>query len=179
MKAERVYHVERDQLVSPRRILNTTAGARIEKQGQAAGQEGERQEKEGERQEKEGERQENHNAPSHASLPRAVLAVGGTLGEGQGKHDALNTDVLPRAVLSVGESSGGTEERKEQRLAGEEQVVDQHPEKGLISGSSKDGLGEEMATKDMDEGRIEEGEEARAPKRLPAPVFVSKAEGRT
>ena len=31
MKAERVYHVERDQLVSPRRILDTTAGAGIEK----------------------------------------------------------------------------------------------------------------------------------------------------
>ena len=61
-------------------------------------------------------------------------------------------------------------------MADEEQVVDQHPEKGLISGSSKDGLGEEMATKDMDEGRIEEGEEARVPKRLPAPMYVSKVE---
>ena len=52
MKAEHAYHVGRDQLVSPKRIRNTTTGERIEKRGQAAGQEGERQEKEGERQEK-------------------------------------------------------------------------------------------------------------------------------
>ena len=110
MKAEHAYHVERDQLVSPRRILNTTTGARIEKQGQAAGQEGDKskvEKQEGERQEKEGERQENHSAPSIAPLPRAVLAVGGTLGVGkrQGKRGASNNDTLPRAVLSVGESS--------------------------------------------------------------------------
>ena len=156
MKAEHAYHVGRDQLVSPKQILYTKVSAGIEKQGQAAGPEGEKQEDKEKKQEG-GERRKEQK-------------------ENQGKHDASNTESLPRAVLSVGESSGGTGERKEQRLAGEEQVVDQHPEKGLISGSSKDGLGEDMATEDIEEGRIEEGEEARAPKRLPAPTFVSKAE---
>ena len=108
----------------------------------------------------------------------------GTLevGKGQGKHGALNTDVLPRATLSVGESPCGTkdlcviEEGEEQGLAGKPEGADQHPDKGLISGSSKDGLSMEMATEDSDEGRVEEGEEARMPKSLPVPTYVSKVE---
>ena len=83
--------------------------------------------------------------------------------------------VLPRAVQSVGEELWTIEEGEEQRLA-EEEVKDQHPDKGLISGSSKDGLSMDVATESHDEGRDEEGEEARTPRRLPAPQYVSKAE---
>ena len=52
----------------------------------------------------------------------------------------------------------------------------QHPDKGWVSGSSKDGLSHEVAMEeDSEEGRAEEGEEARTPA-LPTPVYVSKAE---
>ena len=82
--------------------------------------------------------------------------------------------MLPRAVLSVGESLRETLEMDEKE-DDEKEPVDQHPEQGLIPGSSVDGLSQEMATKD-DEGRQEEGEEARTPKALPAPKYVSKVE---
>ena len=55
--------------------------------------------------------------------------------------------------------------------------VDQHPDKGLVSGSSKDGLSHEVAMEEeKEEGRADEGEEAIIPKTLPTPVYVSKAE---
>ena len=66
---------------------------------------------------------------------------------------------------------------EEQRDEAEKEIVDQHPDKGLVSGSSADGLSQDMATGDIEkDGRIEEGEEARTPRRLPAPVYVSKVE---
>ena len=59
----------------------------------------------------------------------------------------------------------------------ETEPVDQHPDKGLVSGSSKDGLNHVVAMEeDGEEGRAEEGEEARTPKTLSTPVYVSKAE---
>ena len=69
-------------------------------------------------------------------------------------------------------------EIEEQRVVEEErEVEDRHPDKGLISGSSKDGLGQEQATEEeMTHGRPEEGEEGRAPRKIPAPVYMPKTE---
>ena len=59
----------------------------------------------------------------------------------------------------------------------EAEPIDQHPDKGLVSGSSGDGLSHEVAMEEeLEEGRPEEGEEARTPNTLPTPVYVSKAE---
>ena len=83
--------------------------------------------------------------------------------------NALGGDLLEAEEMEV--------EIEKQRVVEEEEVVDRHPDKGLISGSSKDGLGREEATEvEMGQGRPEEGEEGRAPKKIPAPVYVSKTE---
>ena len=59
----------------------------------------------------------------------------------------------------------------------DEEPIDQHPDKGLISGSSKDGLSHGKAAEEGEEqGRPGEGEEGRAPRTVPAPVYVTKAE---
>ena len=55
-------------------------------------------------------------------------------------------------------------EEEVQREAGTEEVEDRHPDKGLVPGSSKDGLGHEVVT------------EARDPVRLSAPFYGSKGE---
>ena len=94
----------------------------------------------------------------------------------QESHGDLLAAPLPGAVFTVGKELCAVEEEKEQERVEEEEIPDQHPDKGLIAGSSADGLSHEMATESMDDGRVEEGEEARTPKALPAPVYVSKVE---
>ena len=155
MKAEPGSHEGHDALISPRLILATGEDAR----GEGPGQEGRVAEKKKETQTEKGERKAEDRD-----------------GEGvkQVARNASNTDVLPRAVLSVGESLRETLE-VEGKEDEEREPVDQHPEQGLIPGSSVDGLSQDMATRD-DGGRREEGEEARVPKTLPAPKYVSKVE---
>ena len=93
---------------------------------------------------KEGAGEEDSDDPLTATLSRTVNAVGGELCE------------------------IGTEEKQRVEMEPE----DQHPDKGLISGSSGDGLSQDMATEEIiEEGRSQEGEEARTPKTLPAPSF--------
>ena len=94
----------------------------------------------------------------------------------QGRHGDLLAVPSPGAVFTVGRELCAVEEEKEQEKVEEEEIHDQHPDKGLIAGSSDDGLSHEMATESIDDGRIEEGEEARKPKALPAPIYVSKVE---
>ena len=79
---------------------------------------------------------------------------------------------LPRAVKWLGG------ELLEMEMVEEvEEGIDQHPDKGLISGSSNDGLSHEKATEEgEDAGRGEEGEEGRVPRTIPVPVSVTKAE---
>ena len=70
-----------------------------------------------------------------------------------------------------------TKEGLQQGEKQEEDPVDQHPDKGLVTGSSADGLSHEMATEEIGrDGRSEEGEEARIPNKLSTPVYVSKSE---
>ena len=103
-----------------------------------------------------------------------------TKGAGEDSGEPLN-NTLPRAVkllsgklLEVKEMG---EENTQQRAIEEEEAIDQHPDKGLVSGSSKDGLSRGKVAEDgEDEGRSEEGEEGRAPRTIPAPVYVTKAE---
>ena len=85
------------------------------------------------------------------------------------------TVALPRAVTSVSGNLCEVEKVVDKEM--ETEPVDQHPDKGLVSGSSKDGLSHDVAMEEEEEtGRAEEGEEARIPKTLPTPVYVSKTE---
>ena len=84
--------------------------------------------------------------------------------------DPLSTS-LPRAVKLLSGELLGVE-----MVEGEE-GIDHHPDKGLVSGSSNDGLGQGEATEEgKDSGRREEGEEGRVPKTIPVPVYVTKLE---
>ena len=98
--------------------------------------------------------------------------------DGQEGRERVESEVMledkerrvPRELCETGDGS-------EQRVEPDTEAVDLHPDKGLNPGSSKDGLGPEVVTEEKSEdGRSEEGEEARSPVKLPAPVYVSKAE---
>ena len=160
MKAEQEDHASHDGLVSPRQVLPVTTGIRTEVQGPRERRDGEDGERKELREGKEGERKaglgkEEGDDPLNAALSCTVRALGGDL-------------------LEVKETGG---EDEEQRVIEEDEPIDQHPDKGLISGSSGDGLGQDMATEEINEdGRPEEGEEARVPRKLPSPTYVSKAE---
>ena len=147
--AEQSGHGKHDELVSPGTIPMAGADVRIEVQGRREGRYGE----EGERKAGPGDEEGDH--PLNEALSRTVQALGGDL-------------------LEVEETGGEGEEQRV--IEGKEPIV-RHPQKGLISGSSGDGLGQDMATEEADEdGRPEEGEEARVPMKLPSPTHVSKAE---
>ena len=146
MLAEQSGHEKHDELVSPRAIPKTDDNSRIEIQGRKEEPEAEEDGRQGEAGE------EESDDPLDAVLPGAVRSLGGDL-------------------LGIKEGSKGM---IEQGVTEEEAGIDQHPDKGLVSGSSKDGLGHEEATEE--EGRSEEGEEGRVPRKIQAPVYVSKVE---
>ena len=157
--AERSGHEKHDELVSPRAIPKAWENARIRVQEPVK----ERGEEEDRREVATGKEKgkdtkgagEDSGEPLNNTLPRAVKLLSGKLLE----------------VKEMGE------ENTQQRVIEEEEAIDQHPDKGLVSGSSKDGLSRGKATEEgEDEGRSEEGEEGRTPKTIPAPVYVTKAE---
>ena len=165
MKAEHEDHVGHDRLVSPRRIPPASAGAGIEGQGQeVAGdrkQEGGRKDeekgegqdggrKEGEGQDsgrKEGAGEEVRDNPLTVALSRTVRTVGG--------NDDPLTATLSRTVEAVGGELCEIGGEGEQRV--ETEPVDQHPDKGLVSGSSGDGLSHEVAMEESGERRKSRG----------------------
>ena len=159
--AERLGHEKHDELVSPRAIPKAREDPRIEVQGP-------------------GEEREGREGRDKAETGDEEGKDIGAVGEGSGNLHPPNTS-LPRAVKLLGgellEVEKMEEERTVQRVTEEEGGIDQHPDKGLVSGSSKDGLSHGKATEEGEDiGRLEEGEEGRVPRTIPAPIYVSKAE---
>ena len=109
--------------------------------------------------------------PMARAKERIEVEVHGAVRDGEPRRKQEGEDKALK-VLHVTQDEGV--EEIEQRVVDEDGVADQHPDKGLISGSSKDGLGHEEATEE--DGRSEEGEEGRAPRMIPVPIYVSKAE---
>ena len=102
--------------------------------------------------------------------------MSGTLEVGKENGKSDNEEIGKLKIWGqISEEKGNVKKTVESRDE-EKEPVDQHPDKGLLPGSSFDGLSQGMVTGTTEEGRQEEGEEARRPASLPAPVYVSKAE---